>query len=307
MFLAHASEDKDRFARAFANGLNDKGLRVWFDEWEMELGDSLVDKVFEEGVPSAEAMVVIVSRASVKSRWVREEMNAGFIRKIEGRFKLIAVVIDDVSVPGALRSTLYQRVPDLAHIEHAVDDVVRSILGARDRPEPGELPAYARSIALPGFDRLDTAVLQAAGDLAIETNRRMLGSKEVLDRVRNVGISEEAFLESLEVLENKGYVIVHATIAPGILGRSAFSLTIAGLEEYVDAFVPDYGDVQQGIIRTLANSEPNTAYGDMDTTKLLNEHVLEMLASRGLIRITKMTGPMTYIDYVSPELRRMLD
>lgn len=306
VFLAHATADNDRFARALALGLNGRGLNVWFDEWEMGLGDSIVDRIFEEGVPSAEAMVVIVSEASVKSQWVREEMNAGFIRRIEGRFKLIPIIIDDVPIPGALKSTLYRRVSDLADIDPVIDAIVRAVIGDRNRPDPGELPAYAKTIVLPGFDRVDTRVLQAAGDLALEKNQRMLESKEVLDRVAPDGISEEAFLESLEILENKGYVKVHATLGPGILGMSAFSFTIAGLEEYVGAFVPGYSAVQEHIIQSLANSHKNAPF-DVDTTKLLNEQVLDILASKGLIRITKMTGPMTSVDHVSPELRRMLN
>jgi hypothetical protein len=306
VFLAHATADNDRFARALAIALNGRGMHVWFDEWEMGLGDSIVDRIFEEGVPSVEAMVVIVSEASIKSRWVREEMNAGFIRRIEGRFKLIPIVIDDVPIPGALKSTLYQRGSDLADIDSVVDAIVRAVIGDRNRPEPGELPAYAKTIVLPGFDRVDTRVLQAAGDLAVETNQRMLESKDVLDRLAPDGISEEAFLESLEILENKGYVEVHATMGPGILGMKAFSFSIVGLEEYADAFVPEYGALQQHIIQSLANSQRNAPL-DIDTTRLLNEHVLDILASNGFIRITKLTGPMTSVDHVSPELRRMLD
>jgi hypothetical protein len=306
VFLAHATADNDRFARALALGLNGRGLHVWFDEWEMDLGDSVVDRIFEEGVPSAEAMVVVVSEASVKSRWVREEMNAGFIRRIEGRFKLIPIIIDDVPIPGALRSALYRRVSDLADIDPVIDAIVRAVLGDRNRPEPGQLPAYAKSIALPGFDRVDARVLQAAGDLAVETNQRMLESKDVLDRVAPDGISEEAFLESLEILENKGYVEVHATMAADIRGKSAFSFTIVGLEEYAGAFLQEYSALQQHIIQSLANSQRNAPL-DIDTTRLLNEHVLDILASNGLIRITKVTGPMTSVDHVSPELRRMLN
>ena len=306
VFIAHATEDNDRFARALAVALNNRGLHVWFDEWELALGDSIVDRIFEEGVPNVEAMVVVVSEASVKSRWVREEMNAGFIRRIEGRFKLLPVVIDDVTIPGALKTTLYRRVQDLANVGAVANDVTRAVLGDRHRPEPGQLPAYAASIPLPGLDRVDTRVLQAAGDAAIDANQTLVQSKDVFDRVTADGIAQDAFLESLEVLEGRGFIKIHGSYGPGIEGMSAFSFTLIGLGAYVDAFVPEYADLQGRIIQSLANSPRGEEPSDIDSTQLLQEHVLDVLAARGLIRVTKL-GLITAIDWVTPELRRMLD
>ena len=40
VFVSHASEDKE-FARALAEGLSKKGLSVWFDDFELKVGDSL--------------------------------------------------------------------------------------------------------------------------------------------------------------------------------------------------------------------------------------------------------------------------
>jgi hypothetical protein len=306
VFLAHATEDNDRFARALAVGLNDRGLNVWFDEWELALGDSIVDRIFEDGVPSAEAMVVIVSEASVESRWVREEINAGFIRRIEGRFKLIPVIIDDVPIPGAFKTTFYRRVDDLSEIRPVVDGIIRAVLGERNRPDPGDLPGYAASIPLPDLDRVDSRVLQAAGDVALEANQTLVESKAVLERVAPDGVAENAFLESLEVLECRGYLEVHTTFALGIEGMSAFSFTVLGFEIYADAFVPEYGQLQEQIIQSLTNSTRERPV-DVDSTQVLHEHVLDVLAARGLIRITKMSGPMTSVDWVNPELRRMVD
>ena len=69
-------------------------------------GDSLVDKVFEEGLKSADAMVIVLSSNSIDKPWVREEINAGFVKRVEGKCKLIPVLIDDVTVPEALASTV---------------------------------------------------------------------------------------------------------------------------------------------------------------------------------------------------------
>ena len=41
LFISHASEDKDSIVRPLAQLLSDSGLRVWLDETEIKLGDSL--------------------------------------------------------------------------------------------------------------------------------------------------------------------------------------------------------------------------------------------------------------------------
>jgi hypothetical protein len=41
VFISHASEDKDGFVRPLARALAQLGVSVWFDEFEIEIGDSI--------------------------------------------------------------------------------------------------------------------------------------------------------------------------------------------------------------------------------------------------------------------------
>jgi histidyl-tRNA synthetase len=109
VFLSHASEDKERFALNFAEKLRKSGVDVWLDKWEMLPGDSLIDKIFEEGIKNAQAIIVILSKNSVSKAWVKEELNAAVVRKINGSSKIVPVLIDDCEVPEALKSTLWER------------------------------------------------------------------------------------------------------------------------------------------------------------------------------------------------------
>lgn len=76
VFLSHAGEDKERFVVEFAKRLREKGVDAWFDKWEILPGDSLVDKIFEEGLKDADAIIVVLSENSINKPWVREELNA---------------------------------------------------------------------------------------------------------------------------------------------------------------------------------------------------------------------------------------
>ena len=69
VFVSHASEDKDRFVVEFARRLRENGVDAWLDQWEMKPGDSLVDKIFEEGLKEARAVIVVLSKVSVQKPW----------------------------------------------------------------------------------------------------------------------------------------------------------------------------------------------------------------------------------------------
>ncbi len=75
VFISHASEDKQRFVVNFAKQLRDNGVDAWLDQWEMKPGDSLVDKIFEEGLKEASAVIIVLSTNSVRKPWVLEELN----------------------------------------------------------------------------------------------------------------------------------------------------------------------------------------------------------------------------------------
>ncbi len=45
VFISHASEDKDDVVRPLAHALQDRGLAVWYDEFELRIGDSLRRKI----------------------------------------------------------------------------------------------------------------------------------------------------------------------------------------------------------------------------------------------------------------------
>ena len=76
VFIGHASEDKERLLRAFATKLRQEaGVDAWVDEWEIYPGDSLVQKISEEGLKDAEAVIIVLSEHSVDKPWVREELS----------------------------------------------------------------------------------------------------------------------------------------------------------------------------------------------------------------------------------------
>jgi hypothetical protein len=75
VFISHASEDKDEIARPLADALQENGVTVWFDEFEMRLGDSLRRKI-EEGLLVSRHGLTILSKAFFSKEWPQRELDA---------------------------------------------------------------------------------------------------------------------------------------------------------------------------------------------------------------------------------------
>jgi TIR domain len=75
LFISHASEDKERFARPLVEELGKQGMRVWFDEAELRVGDSLTQKI-DDGLRRSRYGVVILSTAFFAKDWPRAELDA---------------------------------------------------------------------------------------------------------------------------------------------------------------------------------------------------------------------------------------
>lgn len=65
MFICHALEDK-AIARELASGMKSLGSEVWFDEWEIFDGDSIVQKI-NDALGRITHLVILLSHNSVVS------------------------------------------------------------------------------------------------------------------------------------------------------------------------------------------------------------------------------------------------
>jgi hypothetical protein len=62
VFISHSMEDAD-WARSFATALKERGVVVWFDEFEMRPGESWRD-VLESGLRSSDVLVTVFDEES---------------------------------------------------------------------------------------------------------------------------------------------------------------------------------------------------------------------------------------------------
>ncbi len=83
VFISHASEDKDEVVRPLANALRAAGLSVWYDEFELRIGDSLRRKI-DRGVGSSRFGVVVLSDSFFGRGWPEYELDGLVTRSVSG-------------------------------------------------------------------------------------------------------------------------------------------------------------------------------------------------------------------------------
>ena len=89
-FLSHSSADKD-FARRLHSRLRDEGLRVWFDEVDMQSGKKLHDQI-DEAIRIHDKLLIVLSASSMNSEWVKTELRKAFKQeRREGKRKLFPI------------------------------------------------------------------------------------------------------------------------------------------------------------------------------------------------------------------------
>lgn len=98
VFISHASEDKDSVVRPLALALKEKGVNVWYDEFELKIGDSLRRKI-DQGLSKSKFGIVVISRSFIKKGWTNYELDGLMTKAISGQQILLASIktknIDD--------------------------------------------------------------------------------------------------------------------------------------------------------------------------------------------------------------------
>lgn len=89
-FISHASEDKDKLARPLFNALEKLGFKVWFDEKEIILGDSIRASI-DNGLSNSKFGVVILSEAFFQKNWTQLELDGLFAIESSGKKVILPI------------------------------------------------------------------------------------------------------------------------------------------------------------------------------------------------------------------------
>lgn len=124
MFISHNKADK-LSARALATMLVEQGVDLWFDEWEIRPGDSIVGGI-EAGLQEANVFVLLWSEQAAASNWVGAELRAFIRKRIDDTgMRIVPLMVDDTQLPALVAD---YRGFDLSGVR--LEDVVEELTGS---------------------------------------------------------------------------------------------------------------------------------------------------------------------------------
>lgn len=90
VFISHAWEDKVEFVDEFANKARAAGLRVWYDLFALEWGDSLRQKI-DAGLAGSHFGVAVLSPNFFAKQWTNYELDGLMERALDGSGRLLPI------------------------------------------------------------------------------------------------------------------------------------------------------------------------------------------------------------------------
>ncbi len=285
-------------------------MDVWLDKWEILPGDSLVDKLFEEGLKHASAVIIVISTHSVNKRWVKEELNAAIINRVTKQTKIIPVVLDECEVPEALRSTVWEKVENLDDFSTPLQRIIQAIFGQRQKPALGPPPAYVAVAGqeIRGLTGVDILVFRAIYEEAIAINNPIITIESIATKLREHQLTTDTLLDSVEIILEHHYADA-ARVINGV-PRGIFSVrpTHYGFLQYADAFLPE---LQKWLRATAMQIINHNQHRNVDlaaavqTPQFVMDQILKYFSEQGWIKLTSQTlGGHMQVLSVSPSLRR---
>lgn len=135
VFISYSSADR-KDVEEIVQQLTSRGIEVWYDQWEIKISDSIVQKI-NDGISSADYLLVALSATSVKSHWVQAELSAATMLLVEKGISILPVLLDDCKVPPLLAHLRYANyLKDPAEAIEQIVEAIHGIRGSGGQPNP---------------------------------------------------------------------------------------------------------------------------------------------------------------------------
>lgn len=106
VFVSYSSKDID-FVNWLVGRLQHEKINVWFDKFNLNLGDYIVDSI-NDAINRSDYFLFVLSKSSVNSVWVNREMNAAILSIIQKRgTRVIPLLVEDCDIPNNLSMIKY--------------------------------------------------------------------------------------------------------------------------------------------------------------------------------------------------------
>ncbi len=136
VFISHATEDKEGIVRALVDALKERGVGVWYDEFELRIGDSLRRKI-DQGLAHSRFGLVILSHPFFAKNWPQYELDGLVALEMAGHQRILPVwhEITKDEVLG-YSASLADKVA-LSTATYTVQEIAEEIASVVVVPQPG--------------------------------------------------------------------------------------------------------------------------------------------------------------------------
>lgn len=134
VFICHASEDKPEIIKPLAIAFKREGISYWYDETEIEWGDSIPDKI-NKGLRISRYVIVVISKSFLSKNWPKRELDSALnIEASTGKVRVLPLVVGTDEV----RKEIFQKYPllnDKRYLtwENDVQKIVDALKGCLGR------------------------------------------------------------------------------------------------------------------------------------------------------------------------------
>ena len=158
IFLSHSSKDKF-FVRELAKRLESYGIKVWLDEAELKIGDSLTQKI-GQAIDETDFLGVILSSNSVSSEWVQRELQTAMQKEFSHKkVVVLPILLEPVEIPPFLRDKVYADFTTPEKFEASFGRLLKAlgVLPENIEPirEPSPEPIPERKISPPSLSQAE--------------------------------------------------------------------------------------------------------------------------------------------------------
>ncbi|HEX6901986.1 MAG TPA: toll/interleukin-1 receptor domain-containing protein [Thermoanaerobaculia bacterium] len=126
VFVSYSHLDRG-FVRLFSAALNKRGIDVWLDEHEFDIGEKLADRI-DWAINNCGYVVIVISDSSIASAWVRYELELVLVREqTEQRTCLIPVLLQGERIPASIQGRIIADFRTQHGLEVGFEKIVRTI------------------------------------------------------------------------------------------------------------------------------------------------------------------------------------
>lgn len=127
VFISYASEDRESFVQPLAEKLRELHVEVWYDEFSLQVGDSLRASI-DKGLSKSRFGIVVLSPDFCRKRWPARELNGLIAREMTQDEPVVLPIWHDIELEQILKFS-----PPLADVKalnskSGIEPVCRALL-----------------------------------------------------------------------------------------------------------------------------------------------------------------------------------